>query len=141
MAVTETDKVKILWDFNIQTARTIEARRPDIVRVDKTNKTATIIDVAVPIDRNVDIKMDEKREKYQDLAIELKSMWKLKEIRVVPVVIGAMGTVPKNLTRSIRDLEMTKTQQGLLQKTALLGTARILRRILSLPGDRHETRG
>ncbi len=139
--VTETDKVKILWDLNIQTARIIEARRPDIVRVDKINRTAIIIDIAVPIDRNVAAKMDEKQEKYQDLAAELKSLWKLRKLHVVPVVIGALGTVPKTLTRSLRDLEMTKAQQDLLQKAALLGTARILRRILSLPGDRCEARG
>ena len=33
--VTENEKAKILWDFNIQTDHIIQARRPDIVVKDK----------------------------------------------------------------------------------------------------------
>ena len=49
-AVTETEEVKILWDFEIRTDRVIPARRPDIVVVNKSNRTATSIDVVVPSD-------------------------------------------------------------------------------------------
>ena len=57
--VTESATTKILWDFNIQTDKVIEARRPDILVLDKRNKAATIIDIAVPTDRNVKDKQDE----------------------------------------------------------------------------------
>jgi Uma2 family endonuclease len=52
--VTENDKVKLLWDFDIQTDRVIQARRPDIVVVEKENKKTWIIDVAVPADRRIE---------------------------------------------------------------------------------------
>ena len=42
-----------MWDFTIQCDRTIEARRPDIVLVDKKNKEVIIIDIAVPGDSRV----------------------------------------------------------------------------------------
>ena len=58
--MTESATTKILWDFNIQTDKVIEARRPDILVLDKRNKAATIIDIAVPTDRNVKDKQDEK---------------------------------------------------------------------------------
>ena len=46
-SVTDTEDAKILWDFDIQTDRRIQARRPDIVLVEKQNKKATLIDIAV----------------------------------------------------------------------------------------------
>ena len=62
-AVTETEEVKMLWDFEIRTDRIIPARRPGIVVLNKSNGTATIIDVAVPSDRNIKTKEREKNRK------------------------------------------------------------------------------
>ncbi|CAH3032949.1 unnamed protein product, partial [Porites evermanni] len=44
-----------------------------------------IIDVAVPGDATVKLKEKEKIEKYQDLAKELRKLWKVKT-RVVPII-------------------------------------------------------
>jgi len=52
--------VKILWDMNIQTNHVIEHRRPDIVVIDKDNKRALLIDIAVPPDARVEEKEQEK---------------------------------------------------------------------------------
>ena len=41
-------------------------------------------------------KEKEKIDKYRDLARELRKLWKVKT-RVVPIVIGALGTIPKGL--------------------------------------------
>jgi len=70
-AVTETERVKILWDFEIRTDHIIPARRPDMVVIDKEHKIATITDVAVPSDRNIKDKEVEKVQKYQDLRLEI----------------------------------------------------------------------
>ena len=104
--VVETDKVKILWNFNIQTDNVIEARRPDIVVVNKDEKSARIIGIAIPIDRNVKAKQEEKITKYQDLAIEIKRIWRLKAIEVIPVVIGALGTVAKDQSKYLKKLQL-----------------------------------
>jgi hypothetical protein len=129
--VVENSSVKILWDFAIQTDKVIQARRPDIVVIDKVKCTVQIIDIAVPADRNVKAKEDEKVMKYQDLRIEIARLWK-KKVTVVPVVVGALGGIPKGLQKSLRDLEVEDVECGTLQRAALLGTARILRRALAL---------
>jgi len=135
-SVLESGSTKILWDFNIQTDNVIEARRPDIVVVNKQKQEAIIIDVAVPSDKNVFTKQDEKIHKYQDLAVELKRIWKLKKVpEVVPVVVGALGATPKQQETHLRKIGLEASRKD-IQKAALLGTARILRRVLSLPGDR-----
>ena len=72
--VEETDHVKILWDFNIQTDHVIEHRRPDVVVLDKHEKMCHLIDIAVPGDSRVEAKENEKVQKYQDLARELRKL-------------------------------------------------------------------
>ena len=51
--VVESNNIKILWDCVIQCDKEIEARRPDIVLVDKVQNEANIIDVAIPEDVRV----------------------------------------------------------------------------------------
>ena len=73
-------------------------------------------------------KEEEKIEKYQDLAREVGKMWKLKA-KVLPVVMGALGTVPRRLESFLSCLGVN-TPVELIQKTTPLGTARILRKVL-----------
>jgi hypothetical protein len=56
-----------------------------------------LIDVAIPGDRNVIQKEAEKILKYKDLKIEIQRtcMWNVKT-RVIPVIIGATGTISKS---------------------------------------------
>ena len=129
--VLENSDVKILWDFNMHTDRIIEARRPDIVVVNKMDSETLIIDIAVPCDYRVKEKESEKIEKYQDLALELTRMWKTRT-RVIPIVIGALGAK----YRIDGYLEMLGVGEGMvvtIQQTALLGSAHILRKVLSIP--------
>ena len=129
--VIENDEVKILWDFMIQCDRMVEYRKPDIVVVEKKERRCLVIDVAVPGDIRIEEKENEKVEKYQELKQEIIKFWEMKKVDVIPIVVGALGAV----SRRIRDwISRTglKVRVEHLQKTALLGTARILRRHLSL---------
>ena len=130
--VMENDRAKILWDFQIQTDKMVVANQPDIVVVDKQKKTAVVIDVAVPNDSNIRKKEHEKLEKYQGLREELERMWRVK-VTVVPVVIGALGAVTPKLGEWLQQIPGT-TSEISVQKSAVLGTAKILRRTLKLPG-------
>ena len=53
----------------------------------------------------------------------------IRHLEVVPVVVGALGVVSKRLDAWLEKLGIT-IRMELLQKTALLGTARILRKLL-----------
>ena len=55
-------------------------------------KECQIIDLAIPGDQNIAIKGQEKNDMYQDLKIELHKIWNVKVV-VIPVVIGALGTM------------------------------------------------
>ena len=74
-SVLESEDYKILWDFSVQTDHLIEARRPDLVVVDKKRRPCKIMDFAVPGDGRIEENEKEKIEKYQDLRRELQKIW------------------------------------------------------------------
>jgi len=129
-AVCENEEYKILWDFSIQTDHVIEARRPDMIIVEKKGNKCQISDFPVPYDTRVDEKEKEKIQKYQDLARELKKLWN-KNVKVIPVIIGALGTTPSRLRKRLKEIGIN-TKIVELQKTVLLHSARILRKVLEI---------
>ena len=131
--VLENDTHKLLWDFDIETDHLISARRPDLIIINKKKTICKIVDFAVLADHRIKLKECEKRDKYLNLARELKKLWNMK-VTVVPIVIGAFGTVTEGLSKSLKDLDVGD-QVETIQTTALLKTARILRRILGTWGD------
>ena len=71
------------------------------------DKKKRIADFAVPVDHRVKLKECEKRDKYLNLAKELKKkQWNMK-VTIIPIVIGAFGTVTKGLVQELEDLEIT----------------------------------
>ena len=87
-----------------------------------------IVDFAVPPGHRIKLKECEEKDKYFDLARELKKLWNMK-VTIIPIVIGAFGTVTKGLLKGLEDLEVGSRGET-IQTTALLITARILRRVL-----------
>jgi hypothetical protein len=73
----------------------IPINKPDIVIRDNEKRTCMLIDVAISGDINVIKKEVEKILKYKDLTIEMQCMWNVKT-KVIPVIIGATGTVSKS---------------------------------------------
>ena len=66
-------------------------------------------------------------------AREFKKLWKMK-VTIVPLVIGAFGTITKGLLKGLEDLEVGGRLET-IQMTALLKTDRIVRRVLETKGD------
>ena len=67
----------------------------------------------------------EKVEKYQLLKDEIAKVWQMRKVIVEPVVIGALGAVSVNFKEYMRQIGV-KVRLAVIQKTALLGTAKIL---------------
>ena len=131
--VLENDSHKLLWDFNIHTDHQIPARRPDLIIINKKKRICKIVDFAVPADHIINVKESEKKDKYFDLARELKKLWNMK-LTIVPIVIGAFDTITKGLLKALWDLEVGGRVET-IQTTALLRAAKILRRVLETSGD------
>ena len=131
--VLENDTHNLLWNFDIQTDHLISARKPDHIIINNKKKISKIVDFAVPADHGIKLKEWEKRDKYLDLARELKKLWNMK-VTIIPIVIGVFCTVTKGLLKGLEDLEVGG-RVGTIHTTALLKTVRILRRVLETWGD------
>ena len=89
----ENEEIKVPWHINIQCDNLIETRRPDLIVIDKKEQKGIIIDIAVPADVRVEEKEKGNVEKYQDLKKEIRRLWKMRNVEMVPVVVGALGSV------------------------------------------------
>jgi len=78
---------------------------------------------------NVIKKEAENILKYKDLTIEIQRMWKVKR-KVIPVIIGATGTISKSFRKYISNIPGNHEAKE-LQKTTILGTAHRLRKVLT----------
>jgi hypothetical protein len=67
--VYDEGDVTLLWNQVVHTDREVTANRPDIII---KYKTCTLIDVAIPADRNVVQKETEKNFKYNSLCIKMQ---------------------------------------------------------------------
>ena len=112
----------ILWDFEIQTDHRILTRRRGIGLINRKKRTCSQVDFAVLVNYKMKPEESEKLAKYFDIVREMK---KLKNIRVtvVPIVIRSFGTVPKDLEKRPRELEIRGSIKA-TQTTPLLKSAR-----------------
>lgn len=128
--VIENKQVKIYWDMQVRTDRTVRANRPDMIMWYKENKEAIMIDFSVPLDDNMERAFSEKLTKYQDLAFEVKQMFKLNRVHIMPFIISANGLVHNSVVSSMTQLGISNHGILWMQKAVILGTVGIVRRAL-----------
>ena len=127
----ENEQVKITYDAPIPAARHIteSAVRPDIVVLDKHTRKGYIIDVCVPNDYGVGRQEREKVTKYQDLKNDIKDTYRYEPVDIIPIVIGATGTMKRNLQHYIQLLPCKVTSLE-LQIEVIRETVSMLKRAL-----------
>ena len=122
------------WQFceklGFNRARLWYEHEPDIVVVDKVKKEIMIIDVAIPTDTKVCDKKQEKIEKYILLNNEIARLWQMKKVVVILILVGALETITTKFDKYIDSLGIEIRIEH-VQKSALLGTAIIIRKVLS----------
>ena len=89
--------------------------------------------MAIPSDYNIQKKATGKISKYVDLQIECLRLWN-KKVEVIPVIIGATGIVDKSIRKYVGRIHGCHNIYS-LQRSAILGTAYLLRKVLSIKPD------
>ena len=97
--------------------------------MDKISKEVKVIDIAIPGDVRVCEKELEKINKYKLLKDEIARLWNVRKVTVIPIVIGALGAITTRFEKFVMEAGIELRVEH-VQKTALLGTARILRLVL-----------
>ena len=61
---------------------------------------------------------------------ELQKIWNVK-VKIIPLVVGSLGAIPKQFGNRLKQIGMT-VGTAQVQKAVLLGTDRILRKVLEI---------
>ncbi|XP_072153703.1 uncharacterized protein [Bemisia tabaci] len=132
--VLENDKCKLYYDRTVITDKTAPHNIfwPDIILVNKSQRTAYLMDIAIPNNHNLQKTQQEKIERYVELGNEIKAMWKLQEVRIVPIVISNTGVPTKLSVALVRQLEVQENIMQRMQKAVILSTCNMVRKFLSL---------
>ncbi|RVE41606.1 hypothetical protein evm_013746 [Chilo suppressalis] len=78
--------------------------QPDIGLIDRHERRAVVVVVAVPHDDNLVKAEKDKENKYVDLAREIVDMWDIDSAIVVPIIISAHGLIAKSLDKHLKRL-------------------------------------
>ncbi|XP_065892807.1 uncharacterized protein [Dysidea avara] len=113
------------------TDRHLAHNRPDITIVFPNNKKAFLVDIAIPGDSRLSSKVLEKQTHYTDLKIEIEKLWKVKCV-IVAIVVGALGSIPANLTKCLNTIGLQATLVKTIQKTVLLSSIYLIRHYLNV---------
>lgn len=126
----ETEHIKVYWDFAVFTDQGVEHNRPDMIVWYKTEKTAVLIDFSIPMDQNLAKAYQGKIRKYEPLARQIRDIWKLKRVDIVPLIISCNGLVHKKTTEHLKEMKLPPNTLIWMQKAVLLGTVNIIRSVL-----------
>ena len=120
---------EIWWDTEVNTLTKIPHNRPDLIIWDTDNSTCKVIDVCVPLDTNVELRETTKRNSYIDFVDQLQRIYPKYKYTIVPIIVGALGTIPKKLKENLQKTgiktEKIPTVTKEIQKLALLGTLKV----------------
>ena len=127
-------KAKLVWDFEFHLRNTTTARRPNLILELKEDEKIWICDMVCPQQNNIETKRIEKM-KYRQLAFETRERRPSYDVYVLPVVIGALGggikTLRKDLKKVFRNNELLDEVVATMQKTVLMDSESIIRRVMS----------
>lgn len=96
----------------------------------RIKKSAPVINIAIPSDKNVRKKENELEKLEKWLKEELEKTWEVKT-KIIPEIIGALGTMAK-LEKWLQQIPEI-ILETFIQKSALLRTAKIVCKTLN-PG-------
>jgi hypothetical protein len=112
----ENDSYKLYFDRTILTDIHIKHNRPDIIILNKQQKQAYLLDIAVPNSHNITQTYNTKINKYLELSVAMRNLWCLEKISILPLVISATGIVPQSLFKNLKILDLDNTLVVEIQK-------------------------
>jgi hypothetical protein len=116
----------------------IQHNRPDIIILNKQQKQAYLLDIAVPNSHNITQTYNTKINKYLELSVAMRNLWCLEKISILPFIISATGIVRQSLFKNLKILDLENTLVVEIQKGILLYSCHIVRKFLNIDTE-HKT--
>jgi hypothetical protein len=138
LSINYSDSYKLYFDRTILTDIHIKHNRPDIIILNKQQKQAYLLDIAVPNSHNITQTYNTKINKYLELSVAMRNLWCLEKISILPLIISATGIVPQSLFKNLKILDLDNTLVVEIQKGILLYSCHIVRKFLNIDTE-HNT--
>jgi hypothetical protein len=123
----ENDNYKLYFDRTVLTD--IQHNRLDIIILNKQQKQAYLLDIAVPNSHNITQTYNTKINKYLELSVAMRNLWCLEKKSILPFIISATGIVTQSLFKNLKILDLENTLVVEIQKGILLYSCHIVRNI------------
>jgi hypothetical protein len=134
----ENDNYKLYFDRTVLTDIHIQHNRPDIIILNKQQKQAYLLVIAVPNSHNITQTYNTKINKYLELSVAMRNLWSLEKNSILPLIISATGIVPQSLFKNLKILDLGNTLVVEIQKGILLYSCHIVRKFLNIDTE-HKT--
>jgi hypothetical protein len=115
--------------------------RPDIIILNKQQKQAYLLHIAVPNSYNITQTYNTKINKYLELSVVMtvmRNLWCLEKNSILPLIISATGIVPQSLFKNLKILDLENKLVVEIQKGILLYSCHIVRKFLNIDTE-HQT--
>lgn len=132
-AVKETADNVLYWNRSIHTDRTVGHNRPDTTLWKKRESTVHLVDYAIVNSHNLQSTYNEKIQKYQNLAQEIKKTWQVENVKIHPIVISTTGIVPKSVSKHLKELDLPQHLIDKMQHSLILSDCNLFRKTLYFP--------
>jgi hypothetical protein len=94
----ENDNYKLYFDRTVLTDIHVQHNRPDIIILNKQQKQAYLLDIAVPNSHNITQTYNTKINKYLELSVAMRNLWCLEKNSILPFIISFFSlTLTQNI--------------------------------------------
>ena len=120
----ENDDVCLLWDIPEFTGRDgedvndTEVLRPDGRLMLKKEKIMYVLEMSVPWIQNRETKFKDKEDKYKDLLINMRGLYKDYKIEQVTFIIDVLGGYSQSFIDSLKKLKFTDVERSSILRNA-----------------------
>jgi len=121
--------VEYWWNVSVKTITKLKNNKPDVIIWDRDKRECNIIEFSCPADNNVSRKVEEKITIYGPLVRNLQIMYNDYTFKMLPIIVGALGTIPKATRESLIKLGFPKRDINRIirkmQEQVIKGTVQI----------------
>ena len=108
--VLKLDNVEYWWNLSVKTITKVPHNKPDIIIWDNSAKICSVVEVSCPTDINIGNKIEEKMNNYAPLLRNMQIMYPEYRFKMLPIIVGALGYVPKCLQEAMEELGFDKKE-------------------------------
>ena len=117
----ENEKALMFLDKKISTDVQVKHNKPDLVIIDKKKRAAVIVDVIISHSNTLEAREAEKIAKYSLLADQIKQMYNLRKVMIIPLAYSPDGLLTKEHANNAKMIGLTRfipyIQTRIIKKT------------------------